>query len=196
LDAFPGGQRGASIRSPVRHRRPRHRTTGATDGSRARADARGRPRPPAIVADPDDVAPPARSPRWTRVGKWFGYVIVTDREAGIDGLPPDEAGPRRRAAAECAESRWGPSPGLGSRGITLAERPDRSASRPTDAPIRQSSARIRHLRTERRRGHRLIRSWNPTGGCYALAARRVPTACPLIRNAGESPPGAGRGGWR
>jgi LmbE family N-acetylglucosaminyl deacetylase len=53
----------------------------------------------AIVAHPDDLEYGAASAvaRWTRAGKWVGYVIVTDGEAGIDGLAPDEAGPIRVA---------------------------------------------------------------------------------------------------
>jgi LmbE family N-acetylglucosaminyl deacetylase len=53
----------------------------------------------AIVAHPDDLEYGAASAvaRWTRAGKWVGYVIVTDGEAGIDGLAPEEAGPIRVA---------------------------------------------------------------------------------------------------
>jgi LmbE family N-acetylglucosaminyl deacetylase len=56
----------------------------------------------AIVAHPDDLEYGAASAvaRWTRAGKWVGYVIVTDGEAGIDGLPPEEAGPIRVAEQE------------------------------------------------------------------------------------------------
>jgi LmbE family N-acetylglucosaminyl deacetylase len=56
----------------------------------------------AIVAHPDDLEYGAASAvaRWTRAGKWVGYVIVTDGEAGIDGLAPEEAGPIRVAEQE------------------------------------------------------------------------------------------------
>jgi LmbE family N-acetylglucosaminyl deacetylase len=52
----------------------------------------------AVVAHPDDLEYGAASAvaRWTRSGKAVGYVIVTDGEAGIDGLAPVEAGPLRR----------------------------------------------------------------------------------------------------
>ena len=43
---------------------------------------------------------PVRVARWTKAGKWVGYVVVTNGEAGIDGLPPDEAGPIRMAEQE------------------------------------------------------------------------------------------------
>ena len=53
----------------------------------------------AIVAHPDDLEYGAASAvaRWTRAGKSVGYVVVTNGEAGIDGLPPHEAGPIRVA---------------------------------------------------------------------------------------------------
>jgi LmbE family N-acetylglucosaminyl deacetylase len=53
----------------------------------------------AIVAHPDDLEYGAASAiaGWTGAGKWVGYVIVTHGEAGIDGVPPDEAGPIRVA---------------------------------------------------------------------------------------------------
>jgi LmbE family N-acetylglucosaminyl deacetylase len=56
----------------------------------------------AVVAHPDDLEYGAASAvaRWTKAGKWVGYVIVTNGEAGIDGLPPDEAGPIRMAEQE------------------------------------------------------------------------------------------------
>lgn len=52
----------------------------------------------AVVAHPDDLEYGASSAiaRWTDQGIWVGYVIVTDGEAGIDGLHPGEAGPLRR----------------------------------------------------------------------------------------------------
>jgi LmbE family N-acetylglucosaminyl deacetylase len=52
----------------------------------------------AVVAHPDDLEYGAASAiaRWTTAGKHVGYVIVTDGEAGIDGLPPSEAGPLRQ----------------------------------------------------------------------------------------------------
>jgi LmbE family N-acetylglucosaminyl deacetylase len=47
----------------------------------------------AVVAHPDDLEYGAASAiaSWTDAGKWVGYVIVTDGEAGIDGLPPTDA---------------------------------------------------------------------------------------------------------
>lgn len=52
----------------------------------------------AIVAHPDDLEYGAASAiaRWTAAGRWVGYVVVTDGEAGIDGLAPAEAGPIRQ----------------------------------------------------------------------------------------------------
>jgi LmbE family N-acetylglucosaminyl deacetylase len=56
----------------------------------------------AIVAHPDDLEYGAASAvaRWTRSGKWVGYVVVTNGEAGIDAVPPDQAGAVRVAEQE------------------------------------------------------------------------------------------------
>ncbi|MDQ4117188.1 MAG: PIG-L family deacetylase [Actinomycetota bacterium] len=52
----------------------------------------------AVVAHPDDLEYGAASAiaRWTRSGRSVAYVIVTDGEAGIDGMSPVEAGPLRQ----------------------------------------------------------------------------------------------------
>ncbi|MDN5930970.1 MAG: PIG-L family deacetylase [Pseudonocardia sp.] len=52
----------------------------------------------AVVAHPDDLEYGAASAvaRWTRAGRSVAYVIVTDGEAGIDGIAPADAGPLRR----------------------------------------------------------------------------------------------------
>lgn len=61
----------------------------------------------AIVAHPDDMeyGAAAAVARWTGQGKWIGYVLVTDGEAGISTMAPDQTGPIRRAEqiAGCAE---------------------------------------------------------------------------------------------
>ena len=51
----------------------------------------------AIVAHPDDLEYGASSAvaKWTAQGKKIGYVMVTRGEAGIDSIPPDEAGKLR-----------------------------------------------------------------------------------------------------
>jgi LmbE family N-acetylglucosaminyl deacetylase len=51
----------------------------------------------AIVAHPDDMeyGAAAAVARWTSQGKTVVYTLVTSGEAGIDGLPPEEAGPLR-----------------------------------------------------------------------------------------------------
>lgn len=60
----------------------------------------------AVVAHPDDLEYGAASAiaRWTRQGKWIGYVLVTAGEAGIDSLEPEACAPlrigdQRRSAA-------------------------------------------------------------------------------------------------
>lgn len=51
----------------------------------------------AIVAHPDDLEYGAAGAvaRWTSQGKQVAYCIVTSGEAGIDGMPPEQAGPLR-----------------------------------------------------------------------------------------------------
>ncbi len=53
----------------------------------------------AVAAHPDDIEYGAASAvaRWTAQGKQVTYLLVTRGEAGIDGLPPQEAGPLREA---------------------------------------------------------------------------------------------------
>lgn len=63
----------------------------------------------AVVAHPDDLEYGAASAvaRWTDHGKWVGYVLATSGEAGIDGMDPAEAGPRRRDEERAGASRVG-----------------------------------------------------------------------------------------
>ncbi|HVL04561.1 MAG TPA: PIG-L deacetylase family protein [Acidimicrobiales bacterium] len=52
----------------------------------------------AIVAHPDDMeyGAAAAVARWTGQGKHVAYLLVSDGEAGIQSIPPAEAGPIRR----------------------------------------------------------------------------------------------------
>jgi LmbE family N-acetylglucosaminyl deacetylase len=52
----------------------------------------------AVVAHPDDMeyGAAAAVARWTRQGKTFAYVLVSDGEAGIATMSPADAGPVRR----------------------------------------------------------------------------------------------------
>ena len=56
----------------------------------------------AVVAHPDDMEYGAASAvaRWTAQGKQISYVLVTDGEAGISSMPPEEVGPLRRREQE------------------------------------------------------------------------------------------------
>jgi LmbE family N-acetylglucosaminyl deacetylase len=60
----------------------------------------------AVVAHPDDMeyGSGAAVARWTAQGKQVVYCMVTSGEAGIDGMPPEEAGPLREQEqlAACA----------------------------------------------------------------------------------------------
>lgn len=51
-----------------------------------------------VVAHPDDMeyGGAAAVARWTAQGKHIAYVLVTDGEAGIQTMPPEECGPLRR----------------------------------------------------------------------------------------------------
>jgi LmbE family N-acetylglucosaminyl deacetylase len=52
----------------------------------------------AVVAHPDDMEYGAASAvaRWTAQGKRVSYLLVSDGEAGIESMPPADAGPLRR----------------------------------------------------------------------------------------------------
>ena len=52
----------------------------------------------AVVAHPDDMEDGAAGAvaRWTAQGKTIVYVMVTDGEAGIQSMPPEQVGPLRR----------------------------------------------------------------------------------------------------
>lgn len=52
-----------------------------------------------VVAHPDDLeyGAAAAVARWTAQGKEVAYLLVTRGEAGIDGLPPEQAAPLREA---------------------------------------------------------------------------------------------------
>ena len=56
----------------------------------------------AVVAHPDDMeyGGAAAVARWTAQGKWIGYVLASAGEAGIDGIPPEEAAAIRRKEQE------------------------------------------------------------------------------------------------
>src|SRR6478735_6944585 len=62
--------------------------------------------PLAVVAHPDDMEYGASCAvaRWTAQGKTVRYLLATRGEAGIDGLPPHQAGPLREQEewAACA----------------------------------------------------------------------------------------------
>src|SRR3954451_16679656 len=53
----------------------------------------------AVVAHPDDLeyGAAAAVARWTGQGKRVTYCLATSGEAGIDAIPPENAGPLREA---------------------------------------------------------------------------------------------------
>src|SRR3954471_24837801 len=52
-----------------------------------------------VAAHPDDLEYGAASAvaRWTAQGKQVSYLLATRGEAGIDGMPPEQAAPLREA---------------------------------------------------------------------------------------------------
>jgi LmbE family N-acetylglucosaminyl deacetylase len=62
-----------------------------------------------IVAHPDDVewGTSAAVAAWTATGKSVAYVLATRGEAGIEGVPPAEAGPLREAEQRAAGAAVG-----------------------------------------------------------------------------------------
>lgn len=83
-----------------------------------------------VAAHPDDLEYGAASAvaRWTAQGKQVTYLLVTRGEAGIDGVPPEEAGPlreqeeragAREVAVEVVEFLDGYSDGVVEYGLGL-----------------------------------------------------------------------------
>ena len=87
----------------------------------------------AVVAHPDDLeyGASAAVARWTAMGKDVRYVLATRGEAGIDSMPPSQAGPLRTAEQVAARGRGGCLRGRvpRSRRRTGRQR-DRAATRP------------------------------------------------------------------
>ena len=97
----------------------------------------------AIVAHPDDLEYGAASAiaRWTGAGKSVGYAIVTDGEAGIDGVAPDEAGLIRRRE-QVASARV-----VGVEDVSFLGHPDGTVA--AGAGLRRDLARqIRRIRPD------------------------------------------------
>jgi LmbE family N-acetylglucosaminyl deacetylase len=63
----------------------------------------------AIVAHPDDLewGTAGAVAHWTSAGKQVAYLLVTRGEAGIDGIPPERAGPLREAEQRAAAAAVG-----------------------------------------------------------------------------------------
>src|SRR6478672_4279232 len=62
-----------------------------------------------VVAHPDDLkyGTAAAVDKWVRAGKTVTYVLATRGEAGIDTMPPDEAGPAREQEERDGAARVG-----------------------------------------------------------------------------------------
>src|SRR5215468_9614752 len=97
----------------------------------------------AVAAHPDDIEYGVASAvaRWTEQGKQVAYLLVTRGEAGIDGIPPDQAGPLREREERA---------GAAQVGVTELEFLDyRDGVIEGGLPLRRDIARaIRRLRPE------------------------------------------------
>lgn len=62
-----------------------------------------------VVAHPDDMeyGPATAVARWTDQGKTVSYVLISDGEQGIEGMPAAEAGPLREREERAAAARTG-----------------------------------------------------------------------------------------
>jgi LmbE family N-acetylglucosaminyl deacetylase len=62
-----------------------------------------------VMAHPDDMeyGPATAVAHWTRLGREVAYVFVTSGEAGIEGTPPERAGPLREREERAAAARVG-----------------------------------------------------------------------------------------
>jgi LmbE family N-acetylglucosaminyl deacetylase len=74
----------------------------------------------AVVAHPDDMEYGASCAvaRWTAQGKTVRYLLATRGEAGMDGLPPEQAGPLR------AQEQWAACAAVGVRDLEFLDHPD------------------------------------------------------------------------
>ncbi|MFC7344170.1 PIG-L deacetylase family protein [Saccharopolyspora griseoalba] len=62
-----------------------------------------------VMAHPDDLeyGPAAAVARWTGLGREVSYLFVTSGEAGIEGTPPERAGPLREREERAAAAHVG-----------------------------------------------------------------------------------------
>jgi LmbE family N-acetylglucosaminyl deacetylase len=65
----------------------------------------------AVAAHPDDIEYGVASAvaRWTEQGKQVSYLLITRGEAGIDGIPPEQAGPLREREERAGAAQVGVS---------------------------------------------------------------------------------------
>ena len=84
----------------------------------------------AVVAHPDDLeyGASAAVARWTAMGKDVRYVLATRGEAGIDSMPPSEAGPLRSTEQVSAAAAVGVSVGAAVGVGTSSQDASRSAA--------------------------------------------------------------------
>ena len=163
----------------------------------------------AVVAHPDDMeyGAAAAVARWTSQGKWIGYVLVTDGEAGIahDAAGGGRPDPPRRAARQlrgrgCAR-RGVPRPSrrCGRRGARAPGRPGRrrAPAPPRHRAVDQLPRLVGRAELEPRRSpgrragpaRRRARRRQPVGRSPIVARRGTASASPRSA-AARNPPTA------
>jgi LmbE family N-acetylglucosaminyl deacetylase len=123
-----------------------------------------------VVAHPDDLeyGGAAAVARWTSEGRAVEYLLVTSGEAGIDSMPPSEAGPVRRA-----EQRAGAA-AVGVTEVAFLDEPDGTVTYSLD--LRRRLAReIRRRRPDLLVGINCHVTWGsgPGGGLNQADHRAV-----------------------
>ena len=112
-----------------------------------------------VVAHPDDLeyGGAAAVARWTSEGRTVEYLLVTSGEAGIDSMPPAEAGPLRRDEQRASAGIVGVSV------VEFLDEPDGTVTYSLDLRRRLARA-IRRSRPELLVGINHHDSWGPGPG--------------------------------
>ena len=133
----------------------------------------------AIVAHPDDLEYGASTAvaRWSAMGKDVRYVLATRGEAGIDSMPPSEAGPLRSAEQVAAGAAVGVSV------VEFLDHPDGLVTNGIELR-RDLAAAIRHHQPEVIIGSNYRDRWGDSGPWNHVDHRELGRALPdAVRDA-------------
>lgn len=127
----------------------------------------------AVVAHPDDLeyGASAAIARWTEQGKDIRYVLATRGEAGIDSIPPEEAGPLRTAEQEASAAAVGVSV------VEFLDHPDGLVTNGIDLR-RDLAAAIRRHKPEVVIASNYRQRWGDTGPWNHVDHRELGAALP------------------